>query len=350
MKTFVVTQPSSFYRKLKAWKVEYNAAEADVLRYITNPLNAFLIIKRSTEDVELIEKRFPEEGKIFVSKVKSLQPSKIDLQGAVEGLLRLQFFYKLKTTDFANGIIDGNQTRTQFSVHDLYVIGLKAKKIESQDYFALEYLQLAYEKLQHGFDVDNEVNENLLIRHLIAICKRIKNYEKAFEMLEVLKIKYPLAEEDDYYARVNKSLHADQNRFDENYPSVNDPFSDNYLHDGTFNVLKDRIINSQICRENASKSTKDNAKLRCRYVSTNSFSILARFKVEEVHLEPYIVLFIDVVSDDELQILKDSSKLNLSRAVTTSGQMVSSRRVAKVSWHYEHEHEFFRKLSRRVEV
>lgn len=302
--------------------------------------------------MKLITLRYPTEIKKFLPKIKALQPTDEDLLGAVEGMLRLQFFYKLKTIDFANGIIDGNQTRSPLSVHDLFVIGEKATLIQGQDYnyFAMEYLKLAYEKQQVQFDDDKEVSGDVLIRRLISVYQTLGNHAKAFEMLEELKIKFPLADEDDYYSRLDQSLHADQKAFGADNVNINDPFSDNYLRDGTFSVLKDRILNSQICRGNISRPTEEISKLRCLYVSTNPFTTLARFKVEEVHLDPYIVLFIDIVSDDELKVIKDSSKLKLSRARSGQEEIVNSRRVAQVSWHYPNEHEIFSRLSRRVEV
>ncbi|XP_037042331.1 prolyl 4-hydroxylase subunit alpha-1-like isoform X2 [Bradysia coprophila] len=347
----IIGNKLKFYRKLKAWRDEHTIAEADVSRYITNPLNAFLIIKRSIEDVKLIESRSPGVFKEFRSKIKKYRANDGDLLGAVEGVLRLQFFYKLKTIDFANGIIDGDETRSPLSVHDLFVIGEKATMIEGQDYnyFALEYLQLAYEKLQQGHDVNGEVSDDTLIRRLISTYKTVRNYAKAFEMLEVLKLKFPLDDGDKSYSRLSDSLHAARKKFGSNNIIVNDLFSDKFTHDGTFSVLKDRILNSQICRGNVSRTAHEISKLRCRYVSTNPFSTLARFKVEEVHLDPYVVLFVDILSDEELAVLKESSKHQLSRGMATQDGAVTNRRVAQISWHYQQDHEVFRTLSQRVE-
>lgn len=335
---------------MKTWKNEHNEAEADISRYITNPLNAFLMIKRALVDVELIKLRFPKETEKFLPNISTFQPKDEDLLGAVEGLLRLQFYYKLKTTDFANGIIDGDQTRSPLSAHDLIILGEKAMLVSGQDYFALEYLQLVYGKLRQGLDIDNEVSEDILIQCLIEIYQTMRNYPKAFEMLEELKAKFPEGDEDNYYSLIHQSLRDDQKQFGTNNISISDPFSDNYPRDGTFSGLKDRTINSQICRGKITISTKDISKLRCRYVSTNAFSTLARFKVEEALLDPYIVLFIDAVSEDELKFLRRSSKVKLGRGMAGSEEKVTNQRIAQISWHFDNEHKIFRTLSRRVEV
>lgn len=334
---------------MKTWKNEHNEAEADISRYITNPLNAFMMIKRAIVDVELIKLRFPKETEKFLPNISVFQPKDEDLLGAVEGLLRLQFYYKLKTTDFANGIIDGDQTRSPLSAHDLIVLGEKAMLVHGQDYFALEYLQLVYEKLRQGLDVDSEVSEDILIQCLIEIYQTMRDYPKAFAMLEELKTKFPEGDED-YFSFIHQSLRDDQKQFGTNNISISDPFSDNYPRDGTFSGLKDRTLNSRICRGNKTISTEDISKLRCRYVSTNPFSTLARFKVEEALLDPYIVLFIDAVSENELKLLRDLSKVKLNRGMAGSEEKVTNQRIAQISWHFDDEHKIFRTLSRRVEV
>lgn len=81
----------------------------------TIPLN-FLKIKRATADIKSIENRFLSEHFL---------PEDKDLLGVVEGLLRLQFFYKMKTKDLVDGIIDGEQKRPR---HYLFVIRIELRQ------------------------------------------------------------------------------------------------------------------------------------------------------------------------------------------------------------------------------
>lgn len=50
-------------------------------------------------------------------------------------------------------------------------------------------------------------------------------------------------------------------------------------------------------------------KLKCYYTTSgsNPLLILAPVKVEEFYLDPYIVLYLDVVSDREAEIVKEIS-------------------------------------------
>lgn len=303
------------------------------------------MIKRSITDVRLIGQRFAKESDEFLHNIRTLQPEEVDLTGAVDGLLRLQFFYKLKTKDIANGIIDGEQTRSPLSVHDLFIIGEEALKLDETDYFALEYLKMVWEQLKQGLDVDNEIDEEVLILYLIHTYTRVRNNKEALEMLKELKIKFP--ETATLFSLTETMLIDELKRFNASNQNTYDPFSNYFVHDGKYTDSKDRILNSQICRGDVSKST---SKLYCRYVSTNPFSKLARFKIEEANLDPYIMLFIDVVSDDEIKLLKEISKFKQGPGTIKESNLLSTHRIAQVAWHYENEHKVFGILSRRIEV
>lgn len=310
------------------------------------------MIKRGTADIKLIENRFPHESQELLRNVQRFLPEDKDLLGAVEGLLRLQFFYKLKTKDFANGIIDGERTRDPLSVHDLFVIGEEALKIEGQENFALEYLELVWLRLHEGLDVDNEVNEKNLLLDLISIYNNVGNHGKALEMLEQLTSKFTETARDRYFTYLKKSF-LDKLEKHGTQEIVVDPFSDHFLRDGVFTDSKDRILVGRVCRGELLRTSQAISKLRCRYLSTNAFTKLARFKVEEANLVPYMILFIDVVSDDEIEFLKQTSKSTHGPGTITGSdlqQKVSSRRIAQISWHDKNDDEIFRKLSRRVEV
>lgn len=302
------------------------------------------MIKRSTADIGLIENRFGKRSDEFLHNIRRLQPEALDLTGAVDGLLRLQFFYKLKTVDIANGIIDGVPTRSPLSIHDLFVIGEEALKVETDD-LALEYLSLVWKQLKQGLDIDNEINEEELLLVLIHTYTRVSSNREALEMIKELKRKYPQTAT--MFSVTEKMLMNELKKSNGSSQNVLDPFANNFLRDGKYTDSKDRILNSQVCRGDEPKST---SKLYCSYASTNAFSQLARFKIEEANLEPYILLFIDVVSNDEIKFLKAASKRKQGPGTIRESSLLSTHRIAQVAWHYKYEHKFFRTLSRRIEV
>ena len=338
-------------RKLQVWQDERVIVNQGITRYVTNPLNAFLMIKRATSEIEQIKKRFPETSNQFYEKVQKILPSNDDLTGAVDGLLRLQFIYKLKSEDFANGIIDGEVTRKPLSPHDLFVIGSQSLELGDQLHFAEEYLKLAWVKLKSGLDINGDLAENDLLLKLIAVYKITGNYQKAIEIVDVLVYKNPGNLK---FMEEKQLLMEDLVRFGTSNIRQNDPFDEFFFKNQKFTGRKDRILYSQVCRGHLKKSNEELSKLHCRYVSNSAFSKLARFKIEEANLEPYIVLFIDVVYESEIETLQEMTRPYIERAGifaddTADGEL-SRNRVAQYAWHSDHEHEVVQRISNRVEV
>lgn len=325
-------------------------AKKDVQRYISNPLNSFLLIKRLTAELELIENLFPEESEEFFKDIKNLRPEKIDLSGAVEGLLRLQTVYKLKSDDFAKGIIDEEITRSALSPHDLFVIGEEAFKLKEQDFFVKEYLNLAWDMIEKKFDADQEVDLNDLLFYLTTSYNRTGDYANAIKTFERFILNNPDYEEG---SKVKQALADNLQKHGNSKLSLIDPYVEDFAKDGHFTKEKEFILYRQACRRVLKKRLKEQAELQCRYVSNSAFSVLARFKIEEVNLDPLIVLFIDVISDAEIEILKNLTKPAIDRAQTGSDvqeSIKSSFRVSKSAGHKDRKHKVLQKLSRRVEV
>jgi prolyl 4-hydroxylase len=110
------------------------------------------------------------------------------------------------------------------------------------------------------------------------------------------------------------------------------------------------MILSKACRGKLSKSNEELSKLHCRYESRTPFTKIAPFKIEEANLNPYIAIFYDILSDNEINAFM-SMLTDLSRAEILSPESkstVSRRRVAKLRFFYDQEHEKFPMLMRRV--
>lgn len=323
--------------------------EKDVLSYVTNPLNAFAIIKRATWDLRLFQRRFDDQLIQVLVNTQDIRPREIDIHGAIEGLFRLQFIYKLKSADLANGIIDGKKTREPFTPHDLFVIGEHAAQMTDHEYFAIEYLEMVWNQLREGLDPDNEVDEKAVLTNLTTCTNRTGDFDKALTYTKILIEKFPESME---YADLQHELETAKAEYGTSKLSMFDPFSDHFVKDGIYSAKKENVIFSQVCRGNLTKSPLELSLLHCRYVSTNPFTKLARFQVEEVNIDPYIVVFIDVISDEEINFVIDSSKSKVKRATirNENGSVPSNYRVAQNAWFTDDEHELYARISQRIEV
>jgi prolyl 4-hydroxylase len=95
------------------------------------------------------------------------------------------------------------------------------------------------------------------------------------------------------------------------------------------------------------------SKLFCRFHSTNFFTKISPFKLEIVNNNPFVGIFHDVISDDEIETFKGYASAKLQRAEVMnikSKNVVSTNRVAKLGFLYESQDQTktLKKVSERV--
>ena len=73
--------------------------------------------------------------------------------------------------------------------------------------------------------------------------------------------------------------------------------------------LSERRLYELLCRGDIKPSPAQLAPLRCRYINNNSaFLKIAPLKIEEANLNPYIVVFHDIMYDSEIELIKKLAK------------------------------------------
>lgn len=70
-----------------------------------------------------------------------------------------------------------------------------------------------------------------------------------------------------------------------------------------------RLLYEAVCRGDIKSTPKENAPLRCRYQSHKTpFLKIAPLKLEEISLEPLIILYHGVMSDKEIHVIQEMAK------------------------------------------
>lgn len=288
-----------YCRKLESWKLENEYLNQDAEKYIAHPINAYLLIKRLTVDIdELLIGEILKPIDEFKTATDSLRPNYEDLVGATEGLLRLQKMYKLKTKDFANGIVDGYEGHRKLSSHDLFTIAKTAFQIDNEDYYVKEYIERAFRANDFSDDLE-------LLNFMLKVKKNVK------------------------------------------------PMADDYVRNGRYNVEKETILYSKLCRKLNLKSTKEISSLKCFYDSKNFYTKIGPFKVEQVDNRISLVIFHDVIYDNEIEELKKISLPKFKRGTVVRGNSTKTKskvRTAQVAWFEDKSNKVVRKISKRVEV
>ena len=110
-----------FCRNVEDYAREHEEASRNIQQYLSNPINAYLLVKRLTTDWKRVEELISEDvGNAFVANITSSRsdlkfPTDEDLNGAAVALMRLQDTYKLETAQVARGVLNGVQYSTGLS-------------------------------------------------------------------------------------------------------------------------------------------------------------------------------------------------------------------------------------------
>lgn len=326
-------------------------AEANPKSYIYNPLNAYLLIKRLTVNFELFEKQFDEEQlKQLRTNLEGILQNNEDLVGAVEGLLRLQKMYKLKSSDFAQGIVDGQKTRKAMKAHDLFVLGKETSKIEYENMLALQYLELAVETFKSQGNKDDDLDIKEACNLLAEVHMKTANYRAALNAIEYL---LTIDESDEKAQELKRQFSEGYKQYGDSRIGVYNPFNDTYELNGLYNSLKETYLFGKACRGELKNTPKVESQLKCRYHSASYFSLIGPFKMEEASLSPVRVsLFYDMLFDHEIEQLKllTVSKLKVGTVVVGDKDVVVKNRVTKTAFVPDQDDKIVAKISKRVEV
>lgn len=115
----------------------------------------------------------------------------------------------------------------------------------------------------------------------------------------------------------------------------------------------ERRLYEALCRNDIQPEPSTFSKLSCKYRADTPFLKLAPLKFEEANLEPYIVIYHDVMYDNELALIKQMAKPRFRRATVQNhktGELeVANYRISKSAWLKDNEHRIVANVAKRVE-
>lgn len=309
---------------------EVKIMESDPKNYIANPLNAFILIKTLSYDIEKIESRLAENANKFIRDVSNIKLSLSDFDGAIDGFYRLHETYELKTKEVVDGIIDGVKVREKLTERQIYTLGREIAN-RSLD-IGIEYLEIVRDKSDG--DLKYEVSERLL-----SLYQKNQKFAKALNILNDMMVMQPN----------NETLKCILTNFTitEDIP---EPDIQKDLEGTHHTIIKEKKMFHQACMFKRNKSPSESSKLFCKYLVTTPFTKIAPLKLEIANHLPFIGIFHDIISDREVDVLIDISIDHLVRAqvFSSNGSISIPARVAKLTWMRDYENEIVARISRRV--
>ncbi|KAL3113622.1 hypothetical protein niasHT_010651 [Heterodera trifolii] len=314
---------------------------------VMNPVNAYLLIKRLTRDWQRIRQLMnANPGDQFIKNITGVReanavkyPDDEDLDGAAQGLLRLQDTYKLKTTDLANGFVDGESVAKELNANDCFEIG-RAAYNQKDYYYTLEWMQEALRR-----DPSAALEADILEFLAYALYQQ-GNQKRALTMTKWLVRLAPGHPR----AAGNVKWYEDHMTADELASLDELPEIQNERK--RFNDIPERDAFERLCRGEFEISPTNASKLYCYFKRDKPYLKLAPHKVEIVHYEPLVVVFRNVISDAEIAVVKQLATPRLRRATVqnsrTGGLEFASYRISKSAWLKGDEHPIIERINRRI--
>lgn len=310
--------------KVTEYQREHNEAAKDVSSYLLNPINAYLLTKRLTNDWRDLEQIMTMDvGSQFIQNVTSYRevlkfPTEEDLAGAANALIRLQDTYNLETSSLARGELNGVQYSTQMSSEDCFEIG--RQMYNNRDYrHTILWMTEAINRLNN----DSRMPRSDVLEYLAFSTFKEGDVRSALDMTNELLDMVPdhqRAQGNKYYyeKELLKINEKSVLRGDDGSPDVPIDTSLEFQHSrlGPYTYdLPERKLYELACRGELKPDDKSLSKLTCSYVDNDVlFLKIAPLKQEQISHDPYIVVYHDVAYDSEIEVLKRMAKPRFKRA------------------------------------
>lgn len=284
---------------------QHKRANEDVQLYISNPINAYTLVKRLTTDWNQIESLVQTDlSRDFMENVTYVKetmkfPTDEDLNGAAVALTRLQDTYRLDTSELARGELNGIKYSAELSAADCFELGRQS--YNNGDYYHT-LLWMREADARFARETNRTVDRSDILEYLAFSTYKQGNVVLALDLtnklLELLptharalgnKIYYE--EEIQKSADIKRKGDDESEHFIEQNPPAYDPYG--------------KELYEQLCRGEIELPIEKKSKLYCYYTNNNNpFLLLAPFKVELAHQSPDLYIFHDVMADSEIATIK----------------------------------------------
>ncbi|XP_058508107.1 prolyl 4-hydroxylase subunit alpha-1b isoform X4 [Solea solea] len=337
--------------QVKRWADKLDSLTSTAMQdpegFLGHPVNAFKLMKRlNTEwsDLESLVLSDTTDG--FISNLTIQRqhfPSDEDQTGAAKALLRLQDTYRLDANTISTGDLPGVTHKSQMTVEDCYELGKIA--YSEADYYHTElWMAQALKQLDQGEEstldavtvldyLSYAIYQQGEIQRALDYTKRLleldPEHQRAKGNLKYFEFqleKQKKAEEEE----AEKQKERGKRETSEKKKKPKKP---------SFSLIPERKKYEMLCRGEGNKLTpRRQSRLFCRYYDNNHSPalVLAPVKQQDEWDRPYIVRYLDIISEDEMKRVKQLAKPRLRRATVhdpLTGKLTTAQyRVSKSAW------------------
>uniref|UniRef100_A0ACB8F8Q0 Prolyl 4-hydroxylase subunit alpha-1 n=1 Tax=Sphaerodactylus townsendi TaxID=933632 RepID=A0ACB8F8Q0_9SAUR len=248
-------------------------------------------------------------------------PNDEDQTGAAKALLRLQDTYNLDTDTLSKGNLPGVKHKTFLTAEDCFELG-KIAYTESDYYHTELWMEQALKQLDDG-EVSS-IDKVSVLDYLSYAVYQQGDLDKAMTLTK------RLLELDPEHQRANGNMKyfeyimAKEKETNKSFAETNDKAEEEskiQKKGPSKDYLPERQKYEMLCRGEGLKMTpRRQSKLFCRYSDGNGNPkyILGPVKQEDEWDRPRIVRFIEIISDEEIETVKELAKPRLRRATISN--------------------------------
>ncbi|XP_053954570.1 prolyl 4-hydroxylase subunit alpha-2 [Anastrepha ludens] len=329
-------------------RLEHQAVADDVDGYLSNPVNAYRLIKRLHSDWSAIEDTIRADPSrthfleiMEANRLKSDFPSKEDVIGSAVALARLQDTYKLDVAELASGILNGIKYGPSMTWQDCFLLGHHLYEMSDFNH-TVPWLKHSVQLLKNEEATKDSLTLDFL-QTVVAYYQEMGDFETALEL-----VNYILATDGAREQLTVTKLYLER--------MISDGIKIGLMHEtvshaGDYHLSNDFKRYEQVCRGELLLTAAEERPLRCRFDSNNMpYRLLQPFKVEELSLDPRIVQIHDVISEGDTSAVKQMAKTRMSRSqvrnVDEAAGMTANYRISKSAWFSYEESRHMRKMLR----
>ncbi|KAM6916330.1 prolyl 4-hydroxylase subunit alpha-1b isoform 2-T2 [Xenentodon cancila] len=343
------------------------AATQDPEGFLGHPVNAFKLMKRlNTEWGNLESLVLSDTTDGFISNLTIQRqhfPTDEDQTGAAKALLRLQDTYKLDANTISTGDLPGVKHKSRMTVEDCYELGKIA--YSDVDYYHTElWMAQALRQLDEG--EESTLDKVTVLDYLSYAIYQQGEIERALEYTK------RLLELDPEHQRAKGNMKYFEFQLEKQKKTEAENETEKQERGKrettekikkkkkkskkTFTLIPERKKYEMLCRGEGIRMTpRRQSRLFCRYYdnSRNPQYLLAPVKQQDEWDRPYIVRYLDIISDKEIEKVKQLAKPRLRRATVhdpQTGKLTTAQyRVSKSAWLTAYEHPIIERINQRIE-
>lgn len=304
--------------------------------YLSNPIRAFSLLKRLVitwpEIKESLKENTAKDNFVYINSLHQSfvlkYPDQLDLKGASQALARIQDTYDLNIENLTEGIINGKTYSQSLSWVDCFFIG---HMLYSSEMYKLALIWI--EESERKLHLSEDKNNSTLLGLYDNIAANNIKLGRLSESVDAIDKMVELSPESSCIKGRQEQL---MNQLGED---VKRTYRDSIEYD----------IYKRVCRDEIVPSPSQQKDLRCRYkTGPASYLRLMTYKMEELSLEPYAVVFYDAISDREIDQIKSYAQLNIQVSLTIGHEGLVDHRISKTTWMPYNDFDFLKPVSERI--